>query len=613
MAILTKSLQSLRFPVLDRTLLLAFLILPVLNFLVVRSTQLIAFENGLNPVWPSTGIYLAAVLWLGYRIWPAIFLAEVIALPLLLYPNNWVWFPIAVIDVIDPLLVVFLMRRWHCQTHWLSRPSQLFKFIGIILVEQIPASVLGTLFLSMAGYTPWENFFLTQVTWWVGGCISMLVVTPGLVIWVQPSPQLKPLPRGRFVELAVILFLLVIISHVAFGQSYPVEYMLLPLLVWSAFRLTVRETATLILLVSAIAVWATGNGTGPFIRSSETESLLLLQSFIGVVALTSLVLSGAVQENGWAEQQLKQANEQLEDRVEARTHELQQTLHELKRTQTQMIQSEKMSSLGQLVAGVAHEINNPVNFIHGNLSHVESGTQDLLHMIDLYQQEYPQPNARIRTEAEEIDLPFLQDDLPKMLASMKVGTDRIRQIVLSLRNFSRTDESEIKPVNIHDGIDSTLMILQHRLKAKTERPAIQVIKQYDPLPEVECYVGQLNQVFMNIITNAIDALEDSKALCTFKEIETNLQQITIRTHRVEQDWVQIAIADNGPGIPPTIRERIFDPFFTTKPIGKGTGMGMSISYQIITEKHNGKLECFSRLDQGTEFVITIPLKQGVNT
>ncbi|MEH2272263.1 MAG: ATP-binding protein [Nostoc sp.] len=309
---------------------------------------------------------------------------------------------------------------------------------------------------------------------------------------------------------------------------------------------------------------------------------------------------------------LEKSKEELEDRVEERTTELKNALGELQRTQFQVIQSEKMSSLGQLVAGVAHEINNPVNFIHGNLVHVQEYTQNLLAFVQLYQQYDPNPAAEIQTLAEDIDLEFLQEDLPKMLSSMKVGTERIRQIVLSLRNFSRIDEAEFKSVDIHEGIDSTLMILQHRLKAKQEQPEIEVIKDYGAVPLVECYAGQLNQVFMNILVNAIDALEENNAKHTYQEIKDNPNRIKIRTSVVNSIWVEVAIADNGVGISKEFQQRIFDPFFTTKPVGKGTGMGMSISYQIITEKHGGKLECFSNSGEGTEFIIQIPLRLKVH-
>lgn len=233
--------------------------------------------------------------------------------------------------------------------------------------------------------------------------------------------------------------------------------------------------------------------------------------------------------------------------------------------------------------------------------------------MQLYQQHDPNPASEIQTAAEEIDLEFLQEDLPKMLASMQLGTERIRQIVLSLRNFSRMDEAEFKAVDIHEGIDSTLLILQHRLKARPERPEIEIIKDYAVLPLVECYAGQLNQVFMNILVNSIDAIEEESAGRKYQEIQAKLNQITIRTSVVDKRWVEVSIADNGTGIPAEVQQRVFDPFFTTKPLGKGTGMGMSISYQIITEKHGGKLKCFSVPGEGTEFIIQIPLRHQFHT
>ncbi|QIR41208.1 sensor histidine kinase [Tolypothrix sp. PCC 7910] len=302
---------------------------------------------------------------------------------------------------------------------------------------------------------------------------------------------------------------------------------------------------------------------------------------------------------------------ELEDRVEERTAELKTALTQLQRTQAQVIQGEKMSSLGQLVAGVAHEINNPVNFIHGNITHLNEYTKDLLRMIYLYQERHPEDDAEIQALAEEIDLEFLTEDMQKMLSSMKMGTDRIRSIVLSLRNFSRIDEAEFKAVNIHEGIESTLLILQHRLKEKPEHPAIEVIRDYGDLPPIECYPGKLNQVFMNILVNAIDALDEVNSKRTYEENQQNPSQITIRTSVSNAQWVEIAIADNGPGIPEQVKNRIFDPFFTTKAVGKGTGMGMAISYQIIKEKHSGKLECFSTFGQGTEMKIQIPIQQNI--
>ncbi|QZZ21000.1 hypothetical protein J5X98_00335 [Leptothermofonsia sichuanensis E412] len=360
----------------------------------------------------------------------------------------------------------------------------------------------------------------------------------------------------------------------------------------------------------------------------------LVQGLMQELAANQNQLQQAIAHNQHLETQCKRLEENLLESeaknhalMEASTAQAQQfseTLRQLRQNQSKIVQSEKMASLGQLVAGVAHEINNPVNFIYGNLTHATEYTQEFVRLLQLYQQHYPEPTPEIAAAATAIDIDFLMADLPKLLASMRVGAERIQKIVMSLRNFSRMDEAEMKAVDIHEGIESTLMILQNRLKAKSDQAEIHIVKEYSNLPRVECYAGQLNQVFMNVLVNAIDALEErdcgtrgtqcqvpgrKDAQATGPNAQSTAPCIRIRTETLGSDRVQIRIADNGSGIPENIQRQIFDPFFTTKPVGKGTGMGMSISYQIITEKHGGTLEFVSTPGQGTEFIIQIPIRQ----
>jgi two-component system, NtrC family, sensor kinase len=298
-----------------------------------------------------------------------------------------------------------------------------------------------------------------------------------------------------------------------------------------------------------------------------------------------------------------------DEKISEQVQQLETTLQKLYSTQAQLIQSEKMSSLGQMVAGVAHEINNPTTFIHGNLTYAKEYTQEILNLLQLYQQHYPNPPQTLLTQVEQIELDFITKDLEKIFNSMQNGCDRISDIVISLRNFSRLDESDFKRVNIHEGIDSTLMILTSRLQQQAKRPQIQIIKEYNNLPPIECYPGELNQVFMNILSNAIDALDEKTQLEHTSLYHSPIPQINIRTQQMNEDWAAIHIQDNGMGMTEEVASKIFDPFFTTKPIGKGTGLGMTVCYQIIGEKHGGKINCNSIPGTSTEFIVQIPLKQ----
>jgi two-component system, NtrC family, sensor kinase len=293
-------------------------------------------------------------------------------------------------------------------------------------------------------------------------------------------------------------------------------------------------------------------------------------------------------------QDLELARQTLEQRVDERTQELTQALRELQHSQAQLIQSEKMSSLGQMVAGIAHEINNPINFIYGNLDYAKRSINDLLILLELYRQEYPQPNAAIQEQSEAMDLDFLIADMPKMLSSLKSGAERIQEVVLSLRNFCRLDEAQLKRADIHEGLENTLLLIAHRLQ-----PNINLVKKYSQLPRIDCYPAQLNQAFINIISNAIDALEEVQG----KAIPT----IVIRSETIDNRWIRVSVWNNGTAIPGEVKDQIFDPFFTTKTVGKGTGMGLAICYQIV-KKHQGKIEVTSEPEKGTEFTITLPIQ-----
>ena len=333
---------------------------------------------------------------------------------------------------------------------------------------------------------------------------------------------------------------------------------------------------------------------------------------------TNELLKQEIAQHQQTEAALRQSKARLKNQaqqLEAETQQVKALLEELQRTQAQLIQTEKMSSLGQLVAGVAHEINNPVGFIYGNLDYANCYIKDLMRLVKLYSVHYPNPVEEVQSELEVIDFDFLMADMPKLLASMKVGANRLRQIVLSLQNFLRAEQTEMKPIDLHEGLDCTLLLLQNRLKATDEHPEIIVYKEYGVLPLVEGYAGQLNQVFMNLLTNAIDVLEmPSKVQNTprYITISTGVQEL-IREYAgasgEKTPHAVIRIADNGPGMNDEVCCRLFDPFFTTKPVGKGTGLGLSVSYQIVVEKHGGLLTCVSEPGKGAEFSIAIPIEQ----
>jgi signal transduction histidine kinase len=623
-------------------------------FFGLLGLKLAVLPGDVTAVWIPAGIALGAVLVWGKKIWPGIILGS-FSISLVFNPTPVSLAIGAVTSVgntLTPLFGAFFIKRFAHTCYPFHRAIQVFHFVGwgAIAAQMIGATV-GVGALCVGQFVPWSNFAASWITWWVSNAAGVLIFTPLLLTWYRFLHRVyrknKPKNVASFASifsdfgqhfwsefssnsLEILLWLLLfeIVSVLAFWQAYPVEYLTIPLLVWAAFRFPERGTTLAIALTGLMAIAGTILQRSSFVRDDLNISLLFLESFIGVISVTTLVLMAVLEERREALSGLKQAKDELEMRVIERTQELSQaneqlqrqeihlrekadslaqTLRQLKQTQAQLIQNEKMTSLGQLVAGIAHEINNPVSFIYSNLQPAQDYFRDLIELISLYQESYPEPEAEIIEFEEEIDLEFMQKDCLKLLESMQFGADRIQKIVLSLRNFSRLDESALKLVDIHEGIESTLLILQHRLEGfnsnepgKTNHQPIEVIKCYSVLPKVECFAGEINQVLMNILTNAIDAIEESHPP---KE-----GQIRIQTSLLAGDQVMMAIADNAGGIDAATQSQIFDPFFTTKPVGRGTGLGLYVCYETIVNKHHGDLICRSEIGVGTTIEIILPIR-----
>jgi len=359
----------------------------------------------------------------------------------------------------------------------------------------------------------------------------------------------------------------------------------------------------------------------PYLMQKKPKSVLCVPilnqgKLIGLLYLENNLTIGAFTEDRTdliqllcAQAAISIENARLYQQSQAYAQELERSLFDLQQAQLQIVQSEKMSTLGNLVTGIAHEINNPVGFISGNIEEATTTIKYLIGHLKLYQEKLPDPGEEIEEDAEDIDLEYALEDLPKMLLSMKVGCDRIRGISTSLRTFSRADKDYKVPFNIHEGIDSTILILKHRLKANEHHPAIEVVTDYGNLPQIECFPGQLNQVFMNLLANAIDALEESSQGGSFEALKAYPHCITVRTSQSGDRHIKIQIADNGAGMTEAVKQRIFDHLFTTKAVGKGTGLGLAIARQIVVETHGGTIEVNSHQGEGTQFEIVLPVTE----
>ncbi|MBD2578033.1 MASE1 domain-containing protein [Oscillatoria sp. FACHB-1406] len=607
------------------------------------SRHLASTPNSVTPVWPPDGLAVGVTLLYGNWMLPGVFLGSFLAnIQAFSSANSLESLSISIFAVcgiaggttLGTFWGTSLLRRRSYYSYPFNRVTDVIKFLLYcgFLCPVVNATV-GVAMLIVAAKIPGSAYKSVWLVWWISNVAGIFILTPlllsvreGLQSWQLKSNRQhsrvkylrkQPAYLGKKIAETIILSGLIFSIGIAvFWHQNTFAYMLIPLLVWSAFRFGHLGATLSVFVVATIAILGTVRNLGYFAHPDLNQSLLNLQSFIAVIVFTTLILMAMLSEQAQSRVRLKNAfkelqliNEALEKQsfiLADRNRTLQETLQQLKIAQAQMIQSEKMSALGILVAGVAHEINNPLGFLKGSSINVKDSIQSLLEHLELYRTHYPNANIEILENAEDNNIDFILTDLPKLLESMKGATDRIQAISTSLGIFSRADTESKVLANLHDGLDSTLLILKYRLKANEDRPAIQVIKEYGDLPLVECFPGQLNQVFMNILANAIDALEESNAGRSFTEIQPNPNCITIRT-RAEEEDVTIAIADNGKGMSPELKARIFDQLFTTKRVGKGTGLGLAIARQIIEEKHGGQLKVRSEWGQGTEFSIQLPL------
>ena len=575
-------------------------------YIAAKLSMLLALPNspGITPVWFPAPIAWSIFYLGGRHLFPGIWVSDVLLnLPNLFgkaSPETAIIIGMfkATVSTVVAMMGAELLSRG-LMGRMFDRVRNVVVFSGISLVLPVLTPTVSLLLFCSTGILPWSLFREVWCTWWIGDALSVLITMPMLVTWRRV--QWADIGRDRLLDLVGLLLGLGLITLMTGLFNYPVEYLMIPGLLWAALRLGNSGATTGIFLVSLISLIETAYGRGSFRRESLNESLILLQAFMATVALTTLLMLGVLAEKRKSQADLALANEELEARVHDRTATLEQALADLRQTQSQLVQTEKMTGLGQLVAGLAHEINNPISFIYGNLNHAQTYSEDLFDILDAYEAQVVSPHRTLKTLIHDRELHYIREDFPKVIASMKTGADRIRQLILTLRNFSRLDEGGLKHVNLHDGLDSTLFVLNYRLTQMSNGYPIGVDKTYGDLPQVECYADELNQVFMHLLNNAIDCVVAHHVPHPMLKLQTSVNS--------EKDQVQIRIWNDGPPIPANVQDRIFDPFFTTKPVGQGTGLGLAISHRIISEKHGGSIEVCSEPGRGTEFCLCLPIRQ----